>query len=83
MKVHLAGRGYLEDIIAGQKNMRVFLVDYCRFNWVAKDMNLGAHFISFLKCFEELKELLINGKRDESRKMLDEIYNSRKDIVRF
>lgn len=49
----------------------------------AKDMNLGAHFISFLKCFEELKELLINGKRDESRKLLDEIYNSRKDIVRF
>lgn len=50
---------------------------------VAKDMNLGAHFISFLKCFEELKELLINGKRDEARKLLDEIYNSRKDIVRF
>ena len=40
MKIHLAGTGYLEDIIAGQKNMRVFLVDYCRFNWVAKDMNL-------------------------------------------
>lgn len=40
MKIYLAGRGYLEDIIAGQKNMRVFLVDYCRFNWVAKNMNL-------------------------------------------
>ena len=50
---------------------------------VAKDMNLGAYFISFLKCFEELKELLINGKYDESSKLLDEIYNSRKDIVRF
>ena len=33
--------------------------------------------------WEESKELLINGKRDEVRKMLDEIYNSRKDIVRF
>ena len=42
-----------------------------------------ARRISFLKCFEELKELLINGKRDEARKLLDEIYNSRKDIVRF
>ena len=41
MKIYLAGTGYLEDIIAGQKkNMRVFLVDYCRFNRVAKDMNL-------------------------------------------
>lgn len=50
---------------------------------VAKDMNLGAHFISFLKCFEELKELLIKGKLDESRKLLDEIYNRRKDIVHF
>ena len=50
---------------------------------VAKNMNLGAHFISFLKCFEKLKELLINGKRDGARKLLDEIYNSRKDIVRF
>ena len=33
--------------------------------------------------WEELKELLINGKRDEARKLLDEIYNSRKDIIRF
>ena len=33
--------------------------------------------------WEELKELLINGKRDEARKLLDEIYNSRKDIFRF
>ena len=30
----------LEDIITGQKDMKVFLVDYCRFNRVAKDMNL-------------------------------------------
>ena len=33
--------------------------------------------------WEELKELLINGKRDEARKLLDKIYNSRKDIVHF
>ena len=33
--------------------------------------------------WEELKELLINSKRNEARKLLDEIYNSRKDIVRF
>lgn len=49
----------------------------------AKDMDLGAYFISFLKCFQELKELLINGKREESRKLLDEIHDSRKDIIRF
>lgn len=49
----------------------------------AKDMGLGAHFISFLKCFQELKELLISGKREESKKLLDEIHDSRKDIIRF
>ena len=40
MKIYLAGSGYLEGIIAGRKDMKVFLVDYCRFNRVAKDMNL-------------------------------------------
>ena len=34
-------------------------------------------------CDERIQKHLLNGKRDEARKLLDEIYNSRKDIVRF
>lgn len=49
----------------------------------AKEMKMEEHFINFLKCFEKLKEFLINGKYEESRKLLDEIHESRKDIVRF